>query len=402
MKVLLIDVNCKSSSTGQIVYNLYHFLNSNGDIASVCYGRGELVNESNIYKFSLDWETKLHAFLTRLTGYTGCFSHFSTRRLLRYIDAFQPDIVHIHELHAYFLNDVQLLEYLGNRHIPVVHTIHSEFSYTGKCGHADDCVKWKTECRNCPKVSHYPKSLFFDQTSKMYYKKKHAFESIGRLIITTPSEWLTNRAHESFFKHNCIITIHNGVDTEIFRQINSNRIRRMYGISNRQRLLISIAPNIMSHGKGGRYILECAKIMNRENYFFLLIGADKTEKTHQENVLILPRITDKRQLAEYYNAADIFLLCSKKETFSLTCAESLCCGTPVVGFRCGAPEMIFEEPYAYFVEQGDIIALIHQIERTINCNVGRTEIEEYAHNHFSINKMLEKYKSVYDTISQKQ
>ena len=60
MKVLLIDVNCKNSSTGKIVYDLYSFLRKNGDDAAVCYGRGPLVEEENILKFGYDAETDFH------------------------------------------------------------------------------------------------------------------------------------------------------------------------------------------------------------------------------------------------------------------------------------------------------------------------------------------------------
>ena len=99
MRVLLIDVNCKYSSTGKIVYDLFQYINATDDEAAVCYGRGEVINEPGIYKFGLDLETKLHAFLTRITGLTGCFSFFSTKRLIDYIEKFKPDVVHIHELH---------------------------------------------------------------------------------------------------------------------------------------------------------------------------------------------------------------------------------------------------------------------------------------------------------------
>lgn len=85
MKVLLIDVNCKNSSTGKIVYDLYTGVNISGNEAAVCYGRGNIVKEHNIFKFSIDIETYIHAMLTRLTGYTGCFSPISTHRLLKFI-----------------------------------------------------------------------------------------------------------------------------------------------------------------------------------------------------------------------------------------------------------------------------------------------------------------------------
>ena len=42
-------------------------------------------------------------------------------------------------------------------------------------------------------------------------------------------------------------------------------------------------------------------------------------------------------------------------------AESLCCGTPVVGFKAGAPEMITIDKYSSFVDQGDLDALEREL-----------------------------------------
>ena len=134
MKILLIDVNCKKSSTGQIVYDLYQSINSSGDNAVVAYGRGQKIIEEGIYKFGLDFETLFHAGMTRLTGYMGKYSFFSTWRLLKYIKKFKPDIVHIHELHAYFVNIKSLLKFLKKNKIKTLFTLHCDFMFTGKCG----------------------------------------------------------------------------------------------------------------------------------------------------------------------------------------------------------------------------------------------------------------------------
>ena len=112
MRILYIDVNCKHSSTGNIVYGLFSCCKSAGIESAVCYGRGPLIKERGVYKFGIDFETLIHAFLTRLTGLMGYFSFFSTRRLIRYIKHFKPDIIHVHELYAYFVNVPQLLNFL--------------------------------------------------------------------------------------------------------------------------------------------------------------------------------------------------------------------------------------------------------------------------------------------------
>ena len=306
MKVLLIDVNYKNGSTGEIVYNLYKYLNKKNVEVCVCYGRGALTRENNVYKFGLDLETIIHCILTRLTGYTGCFSAISTYRLIKQIEDFNPDVVHIHELHAYFVNIKPLLKYLAKKKVKVIHTLHCEFSYTGKCGHSLECEKWKNLCFDCPYVKEYPASLFFDRTKEMYLQKKQLFDSINNLIIVTPSKWLADRAKQSFMCNKRIITIPNGIDTSIFYEhTNVKELKYKLGIKE-EKVILSVAPNIMSDQKGGKYIIALSDYFKNENIRFVLIGSDNVMQTTTEHVQIIGRIQDKNLLSEYYSIADAF------------------------------------------------------------------------------------------------
>ena len=244
MKILQIDVNCKGSSTGKIAYDLYSYAASRGAECAVCYGRGPRIKEKNIYKFGLDWETDLHALLTRLTGRTGCYSFFSTRRLIRFIKRFRPDVIHIHELHAYFVNIKPLLNFIAKAQIPAVWTFHCEFMYTGKCGHADECTRFTSGCGNCPQLGEYPKTLFFDRTAKMFAEKKALFEKLQKLVIVTPSAWLKERVKLSFLKDRDVRVVHNGIDTEIFRPRNADALRKEYHIAADEKVVLSVAPDI--------------------------------------------------------------------------------------------------------------------------------------------------------------
>ena len=271
-RVLLIDVNCKGSSTGKIVYDLYTNLRADGRTAAICYGRGKNIDEENIYKFGLDWETNIHAGLSRITGYNGYFSYFSTRRLIDYIEQFKPDLIHIHELHAYFVNIKPLIEYIKSRNIPVVWTFHCEYMYTGKCGHAYECRNYQNKCGNCPAVKDYPKSLWLDKTRQMLEMKKNLLGDWNFTIIT-PSQWLADRVKTSFLKDKKINVIHNGIDTRVFHPVDANELRKELKISKDCKVVLAVAPNIMSESKGGKWILQLAEKMKIENVFFVLVGA---------------------------------------------------------------------------------------------------------------------------------
>ena len=274
-RVLLIDVNCKFSSTGKIVYNLFEGLKEDGREAAICYGRGDEIHEEGIYKFGLDWETNIHAGLARITGYNGCFSPLSTKRLIAYIEKFQPDVIHIHELHAYFVNIKPLLEYIKKKKIKVVWTFHCEYMYTGKCGHAYSCTNFMHGCGKCPAVHEYPKSLLIDSTKQMFSMKRKAMNGLD-VEIVVPSEWLAKRVKMSFLQNVKTSIIHNGIDTNIFKEQNTKSVRNELKIPNENQVVLAVAPDIMSESKGGKWVLKLAKAMKDKPITFILIGAQKS------------------------------------------------------------------------------------------------------------------------------
>lgn len=273
-RILLIDVNCKNSSTGKIVYDLYQSICQDGRTAAICYGRGEKIKGENIFKFGLDFETYFHAAMARVTGLNGYYSFFSTRRLIKYIEEFKPDLIHINELHAYFVNIKPLIKYIKEKKIPVVWTFHCEYMYTGKCGHAYECTRFISECNNCPALRDYPKSLIFDRTQRMFCMKKDLLEDWDFTIIT-PSSWLANRVKMSFLKDKTIDVIHNGINTSIFEPMKTKELREKLHINDNQKVILALAPDIMSENKGGKWVLELAQKMESENVMFLIVGVNE-------------------------------------------------------------------------------------------------------------------------------
>ena len=123
-------------------------------------------------------------------------------------------------------------------------------------------------------------------------------------------------------------------------------------------------------------------MLKEKNVKIVVAGAFDENIDVPGNVILLGRISDQTLLARYYSMADVTVIASKKETFSMIVAESLCCGTPVVGFFAGGPEKIALNEYSKFVEYGDIEKLA---DATMNMVSGCTKSEEIS------KKALEKY-----------
>lgn len=367
MKVALIDVNCKHSSTGKIVYDLYTDLNKNGHEAAVYYGRGPKINEKNIFKFGIDLETYFHALMTRITGFTGVFSPFSTCRVIRKLKKFKPDIVHIHELHAYFINLKPIMNYLKSAPVKVIWTFHCEFMFTGKCAYTYGCNKWETECNKCPQVQEYPKSLVFDFSNPMFRQKKELFKNFDNLRIVTPSEWLEKRVKRSFLKNQPTTVINNGVDLEIFKYRES-KLKSELNLQNNL-IILSVAPNIFDDRKGGKDVLTVAEAVKHLPIVFIMIGVEKKLDIDLNNVIQLPKTKNQFELSEFYSIADAFLILSNMENYPTTCLEALCCGTPTIGFNTGGTAETARHGFSDFVKFGDLNSIINLITNLKNNDI---------------------------------
>ena len=397
MKVVQLDVNYNFSSTGKIVADLITGLGDLGHSTMACFGRGPDSKNKNVHKISSGTEVLLHALGTRVTGLTGGFSPLATRRLIEHLEHFMPDVVHIHDFHGYFVNIHQVVEYLKNKGIPTVWTFHCEFMYTGKCGHALDCENWKTECHNCPDLSGYPRSWFFDFTNRMFREKQAMFADFEQLHLVGPSEWLANRMRQSIVRDKPISVVYNGLDIATFYRRDTKELRSSLRLTD-EYVVLSVGSNLLSELKGGRWVLELAKRNPNAGMVFVMVGVEQLPKQIPSNVRIIHHILDQNLLAEYYSLADVLLLTSVKETFSMVSAESLACGTPVIGFDSGAPKEVALPGFGEFVTYSDLEALESLLLRVKTGEAilkSSTECEQFARARYSKDSMVKAYESIY-------
>lgn len=359
MKVLQVNNVYRNGSTGKITYDIHVGLKEQGIDSLVCYGRGARVQEKDVYKVCGEYDSYANHVLTYLTGvmYAGC--PVSTRKLISIIKKEQPDVVHLQCLNGYFVNIYRLIEWLRDNKIKTVLTLHAEFMYTGGCGYALDCNQWMDEpgCARCPRWKKETKSWFRDGTGIMWLRMKKAFEGFeDNLVVVSVSPWLMERAKQSSIlrgKQHCVVL--NGLDTDVFHPAGKEvvqQLKKELGIRN-EKVVFHATPsfnNNPNHIKGGYYVVELAKKMT--DVKFVVAGPVADGMQTPDNMIMLGKVADQKRLAALYSMGDVTLLTSKKETFSMVTAESLCCGTPVVGFQAGAPEMIALPEYSEFVPYG--------------------------------------------------
>ncbi len=399
MKVLFVNCVFNVGSTGRIVYDLSCYLAEHGHTPVVCYGRGKVNEEPNIYKVSSEQESKYNKVLSRLFGLQLGRSSLATSRLIRIIMSEHPDVVHLHCLNTHFVNVYRLLGFLKQHKIKTVLTLHAEFMYTAGCGCSVDCDKWQTECSHCPRIEVSGRfSRFFRDDAKLsFHKMCDSLRGFKEIKIVGCSDWIVNRASRSPIMNSFPIrTIHNGIAVEYFRRVNSAELRKKLGISTNKKVVLHITPSFKNLVKGGKYLLECARKL--PDYYFIIVGYDgQQEETLPSNILPIAFTTGKDEMAQYYSLADCFALTSIRDNYPTVCLEATCCGLPVVGFDVGGVKETIPEGMGECVPPFDVEKMVRSIRKWSRMTVSEDTIIEARKKH-SKGSMCEKYMSVYQEL----
>ena len=393
----LLQVNCvyNKGSTGKIMQDIHNQVLNMGWESIICYGRGEKTTDKYVYKTCSEIYSKFNNLLSRFTGimYGGCF--FSTNKLISIIKKENPDIVHLHCINGYFVNIYRLIKWLNKSRIKTVLTLHAEFMHTANCGHAYECEKWKTGCGKCPRLKKATKSIFIDNTHLSWKRMKKAFEDFENLTVVSVSGWLRKRAELSpILKEKDHTVVLNGLNTDIFKPYETDDLKKELNLGNKK-ILFHVTASFNSEVKGGQYIIELARRLEKDNIAIIVAGNYNKEKTYPESIIFLGNISDQTKLAKLYSMADLTVLASKKETFSMPVAESLCCGTTVVGFKAGGPEEITINEYSEFVDYGDIDKLEKAVREFLDKQFDLKEICEKAIEKYSKETMAKGYIDIY-------
>ncbi len=343
MKVLQINCVYKKGSTGKIVLDLHNSLLSGGHESIVLYGRGKRIREENVYKVSTELEGRIHSVLSKAFGVDFGFSPIATANSIRIIKKEKPDVVHLHCLNGHFVNVYRLVKFLKKNKIKTVLTLHAEIMHTAGCEHAMDCEKWMSECCDCWKIKGFISKYFRDDARHCYRLMKKAFAGFENLTVVGVSHWITERAKQSpIFKDAKFATVHNGINTDVFQPREYTELKRKLGIDDERKIILHVTPNFNHAIKGGKYVLELAKMM--PEYQFIIVGFNGDKNLLPPNIMPIAHTQDQIELAQYYSMADCCVITSLRETFSMVCVEANACGSPMVAFHVGGiPEAISKD-----------------------------------------------------------
>ena len=352
-----------NTSTGRIMQEIGELMMQNGWESYIAYSMGRdgiKPCKSNLIPVGNKLSVAKHGLITRLFDRHGLASDNATRKFIRQIEELQPDIIHIHNIHGYFLNYKILFEYLSKCNTPVVWTVHDCWLYTGHCYYYSfaGCNKWQTGCGNCPQKRKFPASMWLDRSHQNYLDKKAAFTSMPRerFTIVPVSEWIRGEMASSFLKDYDFRVIHNGINTEVFGLFDTETVKEKYKLNNKH-ILLGVA-SIWIGEKGLDDFVELSKLLNDDEVIVLVGMDEETKKQLPGNIVGISRTDNVHQLAELYSAADAFVNPTWQDNYPTVNLEAIACGTPVITYRTGGSIEAVTEKTGVVVEQGDIRGLL--------------------------------------------
>ena len=342
-KLLQINITANWGSHGKIAEGIGQAAIKQGWQSYIAYGRWTNPSTSNLFHVGNSWDEMRHGIASRLLDNHGLMSQKATKSLLQFVRNVNPDIVHLHNIHGYYLNYPLLFQYLCQHDIPVVWTLHDCWSFTGHCAHYEfiGCEKWKTHCAECPQKGAYPKSLLLDRSYRNFEQKKEVFLSLNRLTLVPVSRWLQRQLQQSFFKHTPTRLIYNGIDTNVFsKQTEVSWIKEKYGIPAHCAIVLGVASNW--YRKGLPDFLQLASLLP-PSIRIVLVGLTKQEQNlaARAGIVGISRTDNLHELCSLYSVASVYFNPTWEDTFPTTNLEAMACGTPVVTYNTGgSPETV--------------------------------------------------------------
>ncbi len=395
MKILHINAVLDIGSTGTITRDIHELCISKGISSKIVYAIGP-ERDTDLYRMGNIIDHKLHALLSRFSENQASFSNIPTRNLIKEIEKYHPDWVHFHNVHANFIHVYKVLDYLSNKGIGVVITLHDCWFFTGGCTHFTSfkCDRWKINCGECPRMNSFgERPSIFDGTARNRKNKFDALSKLQNLYLVGVSNWVVNQSKLFGLTNAKYATIYNGIDFEIFKPTESD-LRKQLNIDGK---FILLGPS--DKWKSAHNIENLKLLASKidEDCVIVLFGGREKDSTLPDNIIEYSYTRDKQQLAQLYSMSDVFINSTHEDTLSLINIEAQACGTPVITYRNTGAQETVDEVSSISVPDDDIDVLLFKIKE-MKQNTKSSYSKEcinWVRSRFDINENYQKYIELY-------
>jgi len=363
-KLFQINVVANSGSTGKIAEQIGMLAQNNGWDCYMAYGRWAYNSSLKLYRIGSKKDVIQHGLKSILFDKHALGSKSATEALIEEILKVKPDIIHLHNIHGYYLNLPLLCDFLAAYGKPIVMTLHDCWTVTGHCVHFQDinCDKWIDGCHHCPNLKGYPRSIFVDNSKNNWKIKKESFQKILSLLIIVPvCNWLGDIISQSYLNNAVRKVIVNGIDLNVFKPVeNVSAIRTKLQLNNK--FVILAVSNVWNKTKGLNDVLWLREQMS-DDVVFIMVGVTSKQKMNlPKGVIGICHTENVSELVDLYSLADVFVNPTYQDTLPTVSIEALACGTPVVSYDTGGSADIVDEKTGALVKRGDRDSLLSSIK----------------------------------------
>ena len=268
--------------------------------------------------------------------------------------------------------------------------------HTAGCQHALMCEKWKTECDHCEQIKGHISKYFRDDAKHCFQLMKDACANFENFTVVGVSEWITERAKQApIFASAMFKTVINGIETDVFTRKDVTQVRQRLDLPQEKKIILHVTPNIRDKQKGIHHVIELARRMS--DYQFVIVGGTPDVADLPDNMLFIPLTYDQEVLADYYSAADCFVMTSDRETCPTVCLEATACGCNVVGFDVGGVRETIPEGMGEVVKPFDLDAFEAAVRKWANITAPG-ELVANLHVDLSRKRMTNQYIQVYQNM----
>lgn len=399
MRILQINSVYDYGSTGRIVKSIHEKALENGFDSKVVYGRdmnGKKF-DTNIYKISSNLDNKIHGVLSRIFDSHGLHSKSATRKLIKYIKEYKPDIIHLHNIHGYYVNYKILFKFLKTYNKPIVWTLHDCWSFTGHCAYYDfvKCAKWQNGCEKCPQKKSYPKS-FVDKSKKNYKLKTKLYVGMN-ITICTPSTWLSQEVEKSILSKVKINVINNGIDLNNYQVRKSNFIEKN-GLEGKM-IILGVA-SMWEERKGISAFLKLSKMLD-ESFEIILVGQTDIDLSSYKNIFYVKRTDSIEELVDIYNSSDVFFNPTLEDNYPTVNIEAISCGVPIITYDTGGSPEVINSKNGFVVKVNDLDSVVEKLHEIKNGNYNREEISKDSIQYSQDSKFTE-YIDLYKSLNKEE
>ncbi len=415
MRVLIINTAERTGGAAIAANRLLHALNHNGVTATMLV-RDRKTDSPAVVNIAPSWRLRAKFLWER--GIIWLVNGLSKRNLFQVDIANagtdittmpefqQADVIHLHWINQGFLS-LNNLERIFAAGKPVVITLHDQWHFTGICHYSGECNRYKALCYKCPMLR--AGGVGVDMARRVF-ERKHAIYEGRNVTFVGCSQWMANLAMQSSLTRGHTVTnAPNAIDTDLFAPGDRKAARERYGLPADKRLILFGAQRITDERKGFRYLAgACEHIANEHptlasNIGIVVLGGDapSVKESLPLPVYTLDYLSNEHDIAQLYQAVDLFVTPSLQDNLPNTIVEAMACGVPCVGFNVGGiPEMIDHNRNGYVAIYRDsndfasgIIWCLDNERHKLLCDQARNK----ALINYSESNVAQRYREVYDS-----